>query len=316
MQHLGIPIETLQSDCGPKILQLLEEDALLAIHDHVAESQQVELVIELTSRLNPSNLLEAEELRNQSDARLAQDLAVKDVADEVATQQALQKLAAEERNVTADAVFARALQADLNAGHDTHHDAEHVLGLDTVRKTLLPDDHPSASGKGKGKGFIGQDNESDIAPTGKKTRKLRVKPLPASRDRSARKFFCRNSVVGFASSKLVNWSNQLILLMKHPHRGRYTASVYRAHIFTPNVFSRYIARKLEVWVAQRKRESRPKFYCPNAQCSALLFIDDLDSFQAPYSTCLHCKIPVCLSCRSEWHQGKRFLKCKRLVSQS
>lgn len=116
-QYHGIPTDTLQSDSGLKILQLLEEDAQLAINDHLAESLQLEIVVDQTSRNNPTTRkavaqnpnsrslddeslelalqLEAQELQRESDARLAEELHRKAVADEIASQQTMQRLAAE-----------------------------------------------------------------------------------------------------------------------------------------------------------------------------------------------------------------------------
>src|SRR5258708_11784620 len=181
-KYHGIPTETLRCDSGIKILQLLEEDAQLAMYDHAAESLQLELVMESTLQndttsssslienstsqsLDDKSLglalqLEAQELQKESDARLAQELYGSVVADEIASQQTLEKLAAEEfrtsphrvqsfiplihyrqRNVATDAAFARALQADLNAGHDNFHDAEQLLGVDAVMRTLVSSIH-------------------------------------------------------------------------------------------------------------------------------------------------------------------------------
>jgi len=148
------------------------------MHDHAAESLQLEFVGELTSQNNTTSSsslivnsklqslddksveLLQQELQKESDARLAQELYGSVVADEIASQQTLQKLAAEEvrtsphrvqsfiplihyrqRNVATDAAFARALQADLNAGHDNFHDAEQLLGVDAVMRTLVSSIH-------------------------------------------------------------------------------------------------------------------------------------------------------------------------------
>ncbi len=84
------------------------------MHDHAAESLQLEFVGELTSQNNTTSSsslivnsklqslddksveLLQQELQKESDARLAQELYQRAIAHEIASQQMLQKLAAEE----------------------------------------------------------------------------------------------------------------------------------------------------------------------------------------------------------------------------